>query len=305
MTLVEEGLVGLDDPAQNYVRTWTLPVRADGVSDTSGVTVRRLMGMVAGTSLGGFAGYAPEDPLPTLQQTLTGVPYAPSEPEKEGVFVYTEPGTAYSYSGGGSTFLELLMEEVTGQTFTDLLATRVLAPLGMNSSSYAWLPELQPRTLPAHNASGAVIPNYLYSARYAAGLYCTAPDLARFAMAHVVSNAGEPIGRGVLRAETVQQMWQPPIPDVHNRYALNYELSWSPEGLRYVGHSGGNTGWRSRFWINPTTREGLVFLANGDCGSPLFIQARCVWDLWQEGRMDRADSCTLPGFCAQGEQEPL
>jgi hypothetical protein len=48
---------------------------------------------------------------------------------------------------------------------------------------------------------GNALPNYLFAEEAAAGLYVTAPDLAKFVAANMSGPAGETPGRGVLTSE--------------------------------------------------------------------------------------------------------
>jgi CubicO group peptidase (beta-lactamase class C family) len=90
-----------------------------------------------------------------------------------------EPGAQFEYSGGGYTLLQLIVEEVTGETFSAYMQREVLDPLGMVHSSFEWRADLRPATAIAYSETGASLPNYLFTEQAAAGLYTTAPDLAR------------------------------------------------------------------------------------------------------------------------------
>ena len=49
------------------------------------------------------------------------------------------PGKSFSYSGGGMTVLQLIMETVTGKDFAVLMQNVMLGPLEMTRWSYAHL----------------------------------------------------------------------------------------------------------------------------------------------------------------------
>ena len=51
-----------------------------------------------------------------------------------------KPGTRWQYSGGGYTLLQLLVEEVTGRTFSAYMRDEIHVPLGMRRSSYELTP---------------------------------------------------------------------------------------------------------------------------------------------------------------------
>ena len=178
-----------------------------------------------------------------------------------------EPGTEFSYSGGGYTLMQLLIEEVTGQSFAEYARAAVLKPLAMNSSSYQPDDTLLARSAQGHDARGAVLPHYQFTAQAAANLHTTAEDLARVAIANMGANP-------VLEAEQLALMHR----------AVNPDRPWNGSGFflnadgRMVGHGGSNIGWRALLSIVPETGDALVLLTNGDGGQRLFLDVECYWD---------------------------
>jgi CubicO group peptidase (beta-lactamase class C family) len=67
LTLVRDGVVNLDDPVNKHLKSFTL-----SGPDADQVTVRMLSSHSGGTSVEGFAGYIPGQPLPSLRQILAG-----------------------------------------------------------------------------------------------------------------------------------------------------------------------------------------------------------------------------------------
>lgn len=135
MRLVEQGKLGLDVPVSKYLTRWDLPQSA---FDPDGVTVRRLLSHTAGISVSGYLGYEPGVALPSLGRELS---VGPDAAERAGaVRVIYPPGEAVHYSGGGYTLLQLLVEEVSNQSFADYMQQQVLAPLGMTQSTFHWSP---------------------------------------------------------------------------------------------------------------------------------------------------------------------
>jgi CubicO group peptidase (beta-lactamase class C family) len=108
MRLVESGQLELDAPVEQYLTRWHLP---PSNYDASGVTIRRLLSHSAGLSVMGYPGLRPEIQLPSLEESLSGNNGGAGE-----VRIIMEPGTQFSYSGGGFTLLQLIIEEVTGET---------------------------------------------------------------------------------------------------------------------------------------------------------------------------------------------
>ena len=83
------------------------------------MTVRQLLSHTAGLDDRlGYLGFLPGEEIQTLEESLT-LTQDPAAGSPRGVNVVREPGTVWDYSGGGYTLLQLLIEEVTGQTFAD------------------------------------------------------------------------------------------------------------------------------------------------------------------------------------------
>ena len=107
--LVQRGLLDLDANVNDALRSWQVPDNEHTREQL--VTLRGLLSHTAGLSVLGFRGYAAGEDVPTLRQVLDGKPPANSEP----VRVMREPGTSFSYSGGGYTVMQQLLEDVTGE----------------------------------------------------------------------------------------------------------------------------------------------------------------------------------------------
>lgn len=76
--------------------------------------------------LGDFTNiYSPGEDIPSNRDVMTG----------EAVLM-RKPGTEFSYSNTGYNLLEILIEDVTGQSFSEYIRTEVLLPLGMESATF-------------------------------------------------------------------------------------------------------------------------------------------------------------------------
>ena len=124
MKLVQAGDLDLDAPASRYLTRWQLP---ESAFDHDGVTIRRMLSHTAGLSLSWYPGFQPGEPLPTVEESLSGATNGTG-----GLFVAHEPGSRWQYSGGGYTLAQL--EEVTKQPFAEYMEREVLELLGMHST---------------------------------------------------------------------------------------------------------------------------------------------------------------------------
>ncbi len=188
LKLADQGKLSLTAPVNSLLKSWKLP---EGPY-TSGVTLERILNHTAGLTVAGFSGYAPGAALPTLLETLDGKPPA----NNRRVRVDVEPGTAFGYSGGGFEVAQQLLQDVSGRPFATLVQESVLHFCGMEDSFFSQPlgPELAGRAAAGHTDDGQAVPGkwHVYPELAAAGLWTTAGDLARLAIAVQQSHAGVP-----------------------------------------------------------------------------------------------------------------
>ncbi|MCC5911052.1 MAG: beta-lactamase family protein [Clostridiaceae bacterium] len=275
MKLVEEGRIELDAPIESYVTRWSVP---ESEYNNSHVTVKNLLSHTAGLSVGGgYPGYHPSTQLPTIEESLTGV-----EGGSRPVEIIYEPGTKFSYSGGGYSLLQLLIEEVTGKTFNDYMKTNVLKAADMNNSSFQWEEFLQDKTATAYDKDLNQLPNYLFAEKAAAGLYTTIDDMNKFMITQIDSYSGIHEG-SLLSKETMQQMHAPVMQVeglegfIYQKTALGHFVNMEEDGIKLISHDGGNKGWKANFTMIPDRESGIVILTNGDNGTYLLNEVLNAW----------------------------
>lgn len=281
MKLSEEGILNLDDPVEKYITRWEIP---DSIYDKNEVTIRRLLSHTAGLSVGGgYPGYEPYTPIPTLEESLDGVGGG-SRPVK----LTYEPGSRFSYSGGGYNLLQMLIEEVTGKDFAVYMGLEILTPLGMENSSFQWETHMYDSTAKAYNQKLELLPNYLFIEKAAAGLYTTIEDMSKLVIAEINSYKGE----GFLHLETIREMYEPILEIkgleglVYQNVGLGHFVNVDKNNRVLIGHDGSNKGWRASFSIDPVTENGIVILTNSDNGTFLLNEVLNSWyyTVFQEER---------------------
>lgn len=261
MKLVEQGRLDLDAPVSKYLTRWKLP---PSEFDNSAVTIRRILSHTAGLSVSSYSGYDPSDEIPTLEESLMGVKNSGA------VSVKYPPEKQFKYSGGGYTVLQLVIEEVTNEAFSEFTKREVFVPLNMKKTSYN--PEDIEIKAKAHGYFNQIIPTYVFSEKAAAGLFTTVGDLAELALAEMKGKNNEPVGRGVLKEETLKLMQTPvaEMPKKESFYGMGHISRTSEDGTRLVYHPGDNRGWHCIFLVFPEQGKGLVVLTNGDTGIPFY-----------------------------------
>ena len=260
LTLVEEGLLDLDRDVNNYLKSWKVPENEFTVDEK--VTLRRLLSHTAGLTVHGFRGYAFNEAVPTTVQVLNGKEPANSAP----ILPDTIPGSIFRYSGGGFTVMQLLLCDITGRSFHEIIEERVLSKIGMDHSTYVQpLPEdIAPFAAIAHRSDGSPIEGkwHTYPEMAAAGLWTTPTDLAKFAVELHKSFTGE--SNRVLSQEMVQQM----LSEEKDGYGLGIGLGGSKDSIRF-SHGGSNEGYKCNLMCYTRLGMGAVVMTNGDQGGML------------------------------------
>lgn len=265
LRLAQEGRLDLDAPVGGYLTRWSLPPSS---FEAKGVTARRILSHSAGLSVHGFPGIDPGLPVPSVEDSLSGNNTGKGviDPDRA-VRLVAAPGGTFSYSGGGYTLLQLLVEELSGRPFSAYMEDAVLKPCGMASSSFDYGPELAARVAGAYDFLGKRLPNYLYAEKAAAGLYSTAGDLARLLCELYASQRG---GGRVLDRSWASLLATPLIEAGDgSSMALGYFVSKSAAGGRIASHTGSNRGWYSWYAINLDNGRGIVVLANSEAAFSL------------------------------------
>jgi CubicO group peptidase (beta-lactamase class C family) len=259
LRLVQEGKLSLDENVNTYLKSWHLP--ENEFTGTEKVTLRRIMSHSAGLTVHGFGGYASGRPVPSLVQVLDGAAPANSPP----IRVDTVPGTIWRYSGGGTTVMQQAMIDVEGRPFPEIMAEKVLGPLGMTSSSYEqdMSPERFALAASGHSDGRALEgKTHKYPEMAAAGLWTTPTDLAKFAMAARLIEAGK--SRQVLSPEIARLMFTPQIKiGPGSDMALGFFLE-DHAGSVYFGHGGGDAGFVCQLIASKDGGYGAAIMTNAD-----------------------------------------
>lgn len=241
MTMVEDNMIDLDDPVEEYIPEFAdLEVIDRETGETlpasNSITIENLLthesGIIqaifsADSELGQrYAGELGGDmPLAEFAARLGELP------------VYFEPGTAWHY-GHSTDTLGRVLEVAAGKPLDEVLKERIFDPLGMDETTF-WVPKSKAARIaePNHGEmSDNTVPRQMLSG--GGGLNSTAEDYVRFA--EMLLNDGRYRGERILRRRTLNDMLDKKIGDEVSREFFFY----------------GDTGdWGLGFHLQPTTDD--------------------------------------------------
>jgi uncharacterized protein YbbC (DUF1343 family)/CubicO group peptidase (beta-lactamase class C family) len=252
MLLVERGKVKLDAPVSTYIPEYA--------GEKSQMTVRELLTHTSGL---------PPDVStePKWEGTETAIQKAAA------MKLDSVPGTKFRYSDINFFTVGEIVARVSGLPLNQFCAREIYGPLKMTDTGFLPPRSKIPRVAPTEMTDGLMLRGTVHdpTARFMggvaghAGLFTTAPDMARFA--RMMLNLGQLDGRRIFKPETVKMMTsvQTP-PGMQDRRGLGWDLDSafsSPRGQHFPLGSYGHTGFTGdAFWIDPFSKTFFIFLSN-------------------------------------------
>lgn len=276
LKLVEQGKLDLDKPVDEYLTRWHLP---ESEFDNKKVTVRKLLSHSSGLVDDlGYDGFTPNETVQTIEESLTK---ASDTEYSDGVaIVGYEPGSKYMYSGAGYTILQLLIEEISGQSFQEYMTQEVFEPLNMENSTFVLTEKPNIQLAQIYKDDGTTRQMNKFTALAAASLFTSTADLSRFLEANISSNA-------VLSKETITNMSTPEtfINDI-GVYGLGPHLySQNDKNSNIIGHDGsGNNAINTAVRIDLKSKNGIIILETGNYNIASGISDE--WIFWKAGIAD-------------------
>jgi CubicO group peptidase (beta-lactamase class C family) len=270
LQLRDRGLLSLDDP----ITRWVPELRQvhNPYSSMDEITLRMLLSHSSGF----------QNPTWPYRQYVRWEPFEPTRWEQlVAMMPYQEihfpPGSRYGYSNPAYIYLARVIEAITGDPWQSYIYKNLWAPLGIRESYFNLTPwHLVPfrssnYTLMADSGRGErvvdngrdfnpgiTIPN--------GGWNAPLGDLALWARFLTGATGNDPerarLDEIVLRRSTLEEMWRPVVATGEGQsVGLGFFLR-DLDGIRLVGHTGEQAGFRSFLFFNPATREGVVGVVN-------------------------------------------
>jgi CubicO group peptidase (beta-lactamase class C family) len=293
LALVEEGKIGLADPASRFIPAFaktTVAIRNDGgvtfVPARRQITIRDLLTHTAGVSYGTDAhvaalyetkGLGPaagrgwytadkNEPICDTMERLATLPFI------------AHPGDAYVY-GYSTDILGCIVERASGQPLDAFIRTRITDPLGMKDTHF-FLPRSEKDRLAVVYSSGGdgrivratddakgqghYVDGPRRSFAGGAGLVSTARDYARFL--EMIRNGGILDGVRILAPRTVELMTTNQIGSLHSTTGLGFGFGfqttdrYGANGMDSIGSFGWGGAYGSIYRVDPQARLVIVLM---------------------------------------------
>ena len=250
--LAADGKLSLDDDVRKHVPE--LPEMGHRV------TVRHLMHHTSGLrdqwTLQSYAGWREDD-------VITESDVVQMAARQRGLNF--TPGTEYLYSNTGFTLLSVIVKRVSGQSLRDFAETRVFGPLGMTSTHFhndhTMIVRHRTSAYQPRSGGGWRISIPVFDTDGATSLFTTVEDLLKWEQNFVDARVGGPA-----LLDQAQQSGR-----LNDGTAIGY--GWglvvnTYRGVRVIGHSGADAGYRSDVIRFPDHQLALAVFCNLSTAMP-------------------------------------
>lgn len=226
--------------------------------------------------------------------------------------VSAAPGEYFCYSSLGYKTLGFLLEELTHQSYREAVESRILKPLGMDqtdaivsfdtrrrlATGYCGLYDDRPE-----HSSHPVVPALWEE--FATGDGCqasTAEDMTIYL--RMLLNRGRGTGGRVMSEESFDMMTLNGIWTGGDFYGYGL-ATYQEDGRTYIGHGGGNAGYRSAIVVDMEAGLGVVFLLNrmGET-DPVVAAAQYALTVLRAAHRNEPLPLTPPGVTLDALEDP-
>lgn len=252
LLLHERGKLNVQDPVRVHLPEFTGQGR-------EAITIRQLLTHTSGLrpdiSVNGWSGHQE-----CIAKCMAELPRA-------------APDERFIYSDINFQLLDEVVRRVSKKRLDVFCAEEIFGPLKMHDTGYNPPAAKRTRIAPTTVTDGKALLGVVHDPRARktsgvaghAGLFTTAPDLARYA--RMLLQAGELDGVRLFKPETVQLMTSVQTPSsLPARRGLGWDIDTgysSPRGHKFPLGSFGHTGFTGpSLWIDPHSKTFVVFLCN-------------------------------------------
>jgi CubicO group peptidase (beta-lactamase class C family) len=220
------------------------------------------------------------------------------------------PGTRVSYSQAGYNLVGRIIEQVTGQTFEQAVASLLFEPLGLSHSFFARDDIMTRRFAVGHNPGSdgtlAIARPWRHwrADNPGGGVAASVADQLRWARFHL-GDGRAASGTPVLPTNALQQMQEPTAELRASSLGDAVGIGWflrAVDGVRTVGHAGSANGQFAELLIAPERHFAVASLSNADPGGIPFNQAIIRWALEHYMGLIERDPEPIPFDAARAEE---
>lgn len=179
-----------------------------------------------------------------------------------------QPGTIYEYSNVGTTLAAFIIEQATGQNFSDFTKQYILKPLKMNDSGWKF-EEINFSAFSRLYENPQTVLPYYHSITYPdGGLITNINDLSKY-LTELIKGYN---GKGtLLTVESYKEYFKPQLTaqnfterNEQNPYSESYNtgafIGYGYTG--FIGHTGGDPGVMSIMFFDPKNNLGRIMIFN-------------------------------------------
>ena len=294
MTLVEKGLLDLDQPANDYLEDSPIVAHVGSASDA---TLRNLANHTSGLPLH-YQFFYEDEPYrkPDMRESIRRYGH-----------LHAAPGERYQYANFGYGIIDYIIQRTAKQSYADFMRNAVFVPLGMNHSAVNLPAELKSFQAVRYGPQQQPLPFYDFDHPGASAVYSSVHDLIRFGLFHLKQRNDQQ--KAILRDITIDRM-HAPTATINGQ--LGYGVGWFHNadefGVKTVSHTGGMGGVRTRLVLVPDKNIAVATLCNFSTSLPLRVSEDLLAELIPEYRehlrQHRIDSSSTPGSAAEPPFQP-
>jgi CubicO group peptidase (beta-lactamase class C family) len=259
MQMVEEGIITLDEPIENYLPEVRNII---GYSDTTTITFRNLANHTSGLIMEPILDGIKNGPVLEWEKLLLiALPRTSFK---------NQPGAKFSYSNIGYCILGLALSRAADKPYTQLIEEKIFTPLSMNNS-YFVVPQNKIKNLAeginggpgedldfekpveGHAGRGYRVPS--------GGIYSTPKDLAVFMLSNLENTLLTKNGLNLMQTNSMEvNTW------TSMDYGIGFYISRN-DTIKFVEHHGFVYGYTASFTFSRTSGYGIIIVRNYNHGA--------------------------------------
>jgi D-alanyl-D-alanine carboxypeptidase len=268
LLLVQDGKLSLDDKLSRFFPDFPNADR---------LTLRRMLSHTAG--LGNYTATTPPDLVWQESRTDRNSAAMLDLMRPSSTALVFEPGAGYRYSNNGFVLLGLVIEKVAGQSYREIMQTRIFSPLGLSRTSVDSAAEVVARRASGYSNNPAA-PAGFDNASFVSMTYPGGAGAIRSTCEDLCAWHGALLGGKLLRPALLSEMLTPAtlsdgsLPTQQDRKGektavrYGFGLGLNPiEGHRAVSHGGNIHGFASNLETLVDENLSIAMIINADGGA--------------------------------------